>query len=470
MVADATSSGSFFTPFDPEWSVPRLIVAMRDLGPVVGLETALPSGPPVLHRVAGAPLWTLELRGGRWQVEEMRSKAPGLELLMQSAPTVFHALERAVDYLQRQLESPAGHAGVFGFLGYECNRRHSAPDHLQAFFLATDTVAQWRSDRGPARLWSRDPELAAAILVRAAQEDRSEHPPFGARGDESLPLFLPEDLDFERYRAIHSRLKDYLRRGDSYQLCFTYPIRRLFDGDPLDLYRDLRATNPSPFAAFVEGPGFALVSSSPERFLRLSKDGHVEARPMKGTIGRTGDPAVDERVKEVLLDSAKDQSENLMIADLLRNDLGRVCRLGSAEITHRAVLEEYSTVYQLVSQVEGDLRPGCTFADLLCSAFPPGSMTGAPKVRSVEILEEIEGVPRGAYSGALGYIAADGTMDLSVIIRSVWIERGVASCGVGSGVLFESTAPSEFEETRLKAKASLCALRRVHRGPWLAPR
>jgi para-aminobenzoate synthetase len=249
-----------------------------------------------------------------------------------------------------------------------------------------------------------------------------------------------------------------LRRGDSYQLCLTYPIALRFDGDALLLYARLRLENPAPFSAFVSAPFGAIASSSPERFLRVGRDGRVEARPMKGTAARAADAGERERAARELVASEKARAENLMIADLLRNDLGRVCRLGSVRAARPALLEEHATVLQLVSVIEGELLPGRTRADLLASAFPPGSMTGAPKTRSIELLRDLELEPRGPYSGALGYVAADGRMDLSVLIRAVLLAGGSARVNVGGGIVWDSTARGEFEESRLKAEPLLRAL------------
>lgn len=185
---------------------------------------------------------------------------------------------------------------------------------------------------------------------------------------------------------------------------------------------------------------------------------------MKGTAPRTGEPDRDRESRQALLHSAKDRAENLMIADLLRNDLGQVCQLGSARVSAPAVLEEHATVYQLVSRVEGHLEEGRSGADLLAAAFPPGSMTGCPKERAMEILEGLEEGPRGPYSGILGYLTATGQMDWSVLIRSWFLSPGRALCGVGGGIVWDSEADREWEETEWKARAMLEALALVEQG------
>jgi anthranilate/para-aminobenzoate synthase component I len=219
--------------------------------------------------------------------------------------------------------------------------------------------------------------------------------------------------------------------------------------------------NPAPFAAACLQGELAVLSSSPERFLKVEADGRVEAGPMKGTAQRSRDPRVDAEVRRRLLESTKDRAENLMIADLLRNDLGRVCRLGSVRVAASAELQEYETVYQLVSRVEGRLDEGRRVSELLDSSFPPGSMTGAPKRRSIEILRRLESRPRGPYSGIVGYWRPDGSLDTSVLIRSWVVHDGVARAGVGGGVIWDSTALDELHESRVKAAPLLAAWKAV---------
>ena len=317
----------------------------------------------------------------------------------------------------------------------------------------------WSAPDAAPRLWSADAALGeelAAELAAAADRERTRERAVAPR----LPpaeTARPGDLTFAEYSAKFAAARAALARGDSYQLCFTFPIVRP-SGDPGAAAHVAQRENPAPFAAHVEGPFGAIASSSPERFLSVDARGRVEARPMKGTAARPDDLAERTHAARELVASQKMRAENFMIADLLRNDLGRVCRIGSVRATKAALLEETATLLQLVSVIEGELAPGRTRADLLASAFPPGSMTGAPKTRSVELLRALEAGPRGPYAGALGYWSADGRVDLSVVIRTLLLARGTARVQVGSGIVWDSEVEAEYAECLAKAAAPLAAL------------
>jgi para-aminobenzoate synthetase component 1 len=224
------------------------------------------------------------------------------------------------------------------------------------------------------------------------------------------------------------------------------------------LYRELRRLNPAPFAAYLELPEGAILSSSPERFLKLGHRRDVESRPIKGTRPRGRTPESDLRLEQELSTSEKDRAENLMIVDLVRNDLGRVCELGSIEVPELQVIERYATVLQMVSTVTGRLRGDRDAIDLLRACFPPGSMTGAPKIAAMQLLDEIEPVKRGAYSGALGYLDVRGGLDLSVVIRALIVQRGRAVLHVGGGIVADSEPVAEYRETLDKARALIAAV------------
>jgi len=227
---------------------------------------------------------------------------------------------------------------------------------------------------------------------------------------------------------------------------------------PLELYARLRERNPAPFAGYFDLGGFVLASASPERFLRV-EDGEVETRPIKGTRPRGQTPEEDARQRDDLLHSIKDRAENVMIIDLLRNDLGRVCAYGSVQVPVVCRLESYRTVHHLVSEVVGRLRPGLGPIDLLRAAFPGGSVTGAPKVRAMEIIAELEQTARGPYCGSLGYIGFDGSMDTNILIRTFTMGRGWMQFPVGGGIVADSIPEAEYEETLHKAEGLLRALR-----------
>jgi para-aminobenzoate synthetase len=220
----------------------------------------------------------------------------------------------------------------------------------------------------------------------------------------------------------------------------------------------MRRVNPAPYAAFLRWPGGAVLSASPERFLRVDPKGSVETKPIKGTIARDADAAIDREQVERLRTSEKDRAENVMIVDLLRNDLSRVCETGSVIVPHLLVVESFATVHQLVSTVRGTLRPGAGIVDLVRAAFPGGSMTGAPKRRTLELIDRLEQRPRGIYSGALGWIGSDGAADLSIVIRTIVMAGDHLAIGAGGGVVAQSTPEGEFAEMLLKAQPSIQAI------------
>ncbi len=269
-----------------------------------------------------------------------------------------------------------------------------------------------------------------------------------------LSLSLPPDA----YRRAVKRCVDEIHEGEAYELCLTGRFETEYKGDAFALYRELRRRNPAPYAAFLRLPEATLISSSPERFLKVDRNGRVEARPIKGTRPRGASPVEDAGLRAELESSRKDRAENTMIVDLLRNDLSRVCEIGSVEVPELCVIEEYATVFQMVSTITGRLAPGRDRFDLLASAFPGGSMTGAPKIAAMRILEELEPIVRGYYSGAMGYLSFDGACDLSIIIRSVQLIGNRALVGAGGAVVAASDPDAEWLEAVQKARAPLESL------------
>ena len=242
----------------------------------------------------------------------------------------------------------------------------------------------------------------------------------------------------ERYLEDIAECDRALRAGESYEICLTNRISTRTEVEPLALYRALRRANPAPHAAFLRFGDLSVLSSSPERFLRVGRDGVAEARPIKGTAPRSADPAEDARLARELEADEKSRAENVTIVDLLRNDLGRVCEFGSVEVARLAELESYETVHQLVSTIRGRLRPEVGAAECARACFPPGSMTGAPKLRTMEILDRLEGEARGVYSGAIGWFGLGGGCDLSVAIRTIVLEGESASVGAGGAIVVDS--------------------------------
>ena len=264
--------------------------------------------------------------------------------------------------------------------------------------------------------------------------------------------------DEGRYAKAIERTREEIAAGNVYQACLTHRLERDFSGDAFALHLALRRRNPAPFACLLELPEVAIIGSSPERFLRVDGEGRVESRPIKGTRRRGSDPAEDARERRALLASQKDRAENLMIVDLVRNDLGRVCELGSIGVPELMAVEEYASVFHLVSTVEGRLRRGRDALDALRAAFPPGSMTGAPKLAAMRLLDHLEPVRRGVYSGAIGYLDARGGADLAVVIRTVVLVGGRAFVHAGGGIVADSEPHAEWLETLAKARPLLEAL------------
>ncbi len=300
------------------------------------------------------------------------------------------------------------------------------------------------------------PDLQLAFYDRVhAFDPRELLPPAPAIG-------LPPSFDGlagtwtrEAYEAAVRRALGYIRAGEIYQVNLSQRFQAGLAGrGPFDTYLRLRAQSPSPFGAYLSFPDSALLSSSPERFLRYEpRTRAVETRPIKGTRPRGPGPKSDRALAEELLASEKDRAENVMIVDLARNDLGRVAQIGSVSVPGLCELESYATVHHLVSTVRARLRADRDVVDLLRATFPPGSVTGAPKIRSMEIIDELEPVARGAYTGAIGYIRASGELDLSVTIRTMVEASGVASFHVGGAIVADSDPAAEYEETLHKGAA-----------------
>lgn len=256
--------------------------------------------------------------------------------------------------------------------------------------------------------------------------------------------------DEARYRAAFDAVKDYICAGDVYQINLTLKYKFNFSGNPFVLYSELRHKQRTSYAALIGTEGFSLLSLSPELFLDV-EHGQARTRPMKGTAPRGLTPAQDAELHEWLRNDPKSRAENLMIVDLLRNDLGRASVIGSVSVTDLFSIERYPTVHQMTSGIQAQLLPGTDLRDLLAALFPCGSITGAPKVRAMEIIRELEPEARGAYTGAVGMIAPDGKLAFNVAIRSLWIDaQGCGEMGIGSGVVFDSVAEDEYQECLLK--------------------
>lgn len=385
-------------------------------------------------------------------------------------------------------ELPPFQGGAAGMLGYELGRcwEHlpTAPcDELQLPVLAVglyDWVLAW--DHQQQRAWivsqgwpEREPqarrlraqERVAAVQARLSAAEVAV--PVASAGPR-VPLQSPQHAlealpglvsNFSRdsYLRAVEQVREYIRAGDIFQANLSQRLMYPADEPPLDLYLRLRQRNPAPFAAYFAHDDWTLCSASPERFLQV-REGVVSTRPIKGTRQRRFPPEADLFTQDELQLSSKDVSENVMIVDLLRNDLSRVCRPGSIRVPQLCVVETYETVHHLVSEVRGELRPGEDVWSLLAATFPGGSITGCPKVRAMEIITELEQVARGPYCGTLFYVGFDGTMDSSILIRTLTCRRGWWQLPAGGGVVAQSDPAAEYEETLHKARGMLRALAR----------
>jgi para-aminobenzoate synthetase component 1 len=271
---------------------------------------------------------------------------------------------------------------------------------------------------------------------------------------------LRANFTHEGYIAAVQKAREYIIAGDIFQVNLSQRFEADMPIPPYELYRRLRKINPAPFASYMNFDGITVVSASPERFLLLQGN-MVETRPIKGTRPRGKDTATDEKLAQELLNSFKDKAEHVMIVDLERNDIGRVCRFGTVRVSELMALEKYATVFHLTSTVQGRLRPGKDAIDLLKATFPGGSISGAPKVRAMEIIDELEPTRRSVYTGSIGYLSFDGNLDLNIVIRTILVKGKKAYFQVGGAVVYDSDPEAEYIETLDKAKALIQALSMV---------
>lgn len=264
------------------------------------------------------------------------------------------------------------------------------------------------------------------------------------------PGFAPA-ITRAAYEAAFARVKSYIAAGDVYQINLTFPLEAACTAEPRALYARLKAAQPVGYGCLVEAGEFALLSRSPELFFAVDAERRAEVRPMKGTVARGATPEADLAAANWLAGSEKNRAENLMIVDLLRNDLSRVAEVGSVRVPRLFEVESYATVHQMTSTVIAHLREGIEFEELSAALFPCGSVTGAPKIRAMQIIHELESRPRGAYCGAIGWMAPSGAMEFNVAIRTITLAGGRAVLNVGGGVVHDSEAASEWEEALCKA-------------------
>jgi para-aminobenzoate synthetase len=379
--------------------------------------------------------------------------------------------ESIFDYLGRELQRRGQlstdlpfdfDCGFAGYLGYElkadCGAEavHPAATPDAAFVFADRLIAFDHQERHTYLLALAEPE--AESWIEETSRRLAALPPLPEPEFEPKPIELHLRRSPQRYREEIEACKRYLTAGHSYEICLTNKVVAEASPEPLALYRALRGVNPAPFAAYLRFGDLAVLSSSPERFLAVDRKGRAEARPIKGTSRRGATPGEDARLAAALQADEKNRAENVTIVDLLRNDLGRVCEVGSVEVAELMRVESYETVHQLVSSVRGRLREEVGPAECIRACFPPGSMTGAPKLRTMEILDELEGEARGPYSGAVGYLGLGGACDLGVAIRTIVLDGESTAIGAGGAIVVDSDPGAEIEEMLLKAAAPAAAL------------
>ncbi len=336
-------------------------------------------------------------------------------------------------------------------------------DHLlNRAYLFTLGISS-KEGEAKARAEENMKEFSSEICFIQEQVEKGENysPAVGRikqeKTDNYLTSKLRSNFTRERYCSTVEQVKEYIAAGDIYQANLSQRFETDLEITPFELYCRLRTINPAPFAAFLNFGEVSVASASPERFLLLS-DKVVETRPIKGTRPRSSDPEKDRQYREELLNSEKDRAELVMIVDLERNDLGRVCLPGTVKVPELITLEAYATVYHLVSTVTGVLPEDKDITDLLYASFPGGSITGAPKIRAMEIIDELEGLKRNVYTGSIGYISMDGKADLNIVIRTFVIKNNRVYFQVGGGIVADSEPEKEYQETLDKAKALMQSL------------
>ncbi len=377
---------------------------------------------------------------------------------------------------ESRIDLPAGlppmAAGLFGYMGYDMVRlmerlpTEKAPGLglPDSMFLRPTVMAIFDNVEDLVTIvtsvWPGSDQGARAAYNQACERLADTVADFGRnlperREEVDVMADLPEpssNISQRDYHRMVERAKEYILAGDIFQVVLSQRFQLPFNLPPFSLYRALRRLNPSPFLFFLDLGGFTIVGSSPEILVRL-RDGRVTIRPIAGTRRRGATPAEDRELAAELLGDPKERAEHLMLLDLGRNDVGRVAEIGSVEVTEQFIIEYYSHVMHIVSNVEGDIRPGLDAIDALAAGFPAGTVSGAPKVRAMEIIDELEPERRGVYAGAVGYFAASGAMDTCIALRTAVVKDGKMYVQAGGGIVADSTPEGEYQECIQKARA-----------------
>jgi anthranilate synthase component I len=470
-------------PVVPVW---RTVLADRET-PVSAYQKLTGNGPGfLLESVEGGERWarwsflgwdpafTLVSRAGESKAEVALPEGDPLEVL-----------ERLVErYRAPDLPGlPPLHSGLVGYLGYDCVRYierlpNPPPDdrglpemvwHAVGALAAFDRFAQtitlvrnvFIGDQ-PQRQY----EQALASLDADVERLGSALPYQVVERQMSVPfdpgISWTSTLERADYEAAVLRIKEYIRQGDAYQVVVSQRLETRLDADSFSIYRALRMINPSPFLFYVRHPEVAVIGSSPELMTRV-RDGMAYSRPIAGTRARGETEEADRALEEELLADPKERAEHVMLVDLARNDLGRVCEFGTVQVDELMVIERYSHVMHIVSGVSGKIRPGVGPVDVIRATFPHGTVSGAPKVRAMEIIDELEPVQRGPYAGAAGYLDFSGNVDTAICLRTVVAAGDKAWVQAGGGVVADSQPEAEYQESMNKAAAALSAIEMANR-------
>lgn len=421
----------------------------------VFLDSSLQGETGCFSIVGFEPYRVLEQRGGICREDGIACEAPFLEVLRTRLKEGEEPNPTPLPFV----------SGAIGYLSYDFGRRfelgesrHAAtldmPEALMVFYDAL-IIEDHREHALYAAVQGRRMPTGRAINRIERLVSHARPAPAPARGTRLAPFGA--DFTKDGYKQALTQMMDYMRAGHIYVANMTQQLSTACSGDSYGIYRYLRTHNPAPFSAYLNGGDYQVCCASMERFLHV-RAGRVETRPIKGTRKRGDTPAEDEVLRCELASSEKDRSELLMIVDLERNDLSRVCVPGSVRVLRHFDVEAYATVFHLVTTIEGYLEEGKTAIDLVEAAFPGGSITGAPKIRAMEIIDELEHSRRGLYTGSIGYLSCAGDADLNIVIRTAVCQAGRCRIGVGGGITCESDLEFEYEETLQKAKAVLEAI------------
>ncbi|MGW8312400.1 MAG: anthranilate synthase component I [Desulfuromonadales bacterium] len=445
----------------------------------------------LLESIAGGEKWARYSFLGVGSGRAFRSRGDSFEILENGIPVVSGVTANPLSELQKFLtpyqpvslpELPRFFGGAVGYLGYDMVRHiEDLPARNRAeigtfdcWFLITESLLIFDNMQQKIKVISNvhlregdDPQAAYARAVERIDNMigllRKPLPERTASRGMVTSQELQSNFSRADFEAAVERCKDYIRAGDVIQVVLSQRFSGNLDADPFDVYRALRTINPSPYMFYLQFNQTRVIGASPEVLVRKEGD-HVEVRPIAGTRPRGATPSEDQRLEQELLADPKERAEHIMLVDLGRNDLGRVCTTGSVSVDELMVIERYSHVMHIVSNVSGRLAPGYDALDVFAATFPAGTLSGAPKIRAMEIIEELEPVRREIYGGAVGYLSFDGNMDLAIAIRTLVTHQNRIHLQAGAGIVADSDPASEYEETVNKAMGVKLAIEMARQG------